>query len=966
MWAFNVQSGFEKQKNAQVAKVRQQILTLPGSEFQDVDEFGHPWRSVNIVGGYSSKLDSIIRQIIFFRTQHSASGEELPKFLVFSQWEQPLGVLARGLNENKIEFARFGIRNRADKKKALRKFESPETAVLLLNSRSQSSGLTLVSANHIILIEPLLNPALEKQATGRIYRIGQTRVTHVWKYFTVNSIEERINEVVQNRRLGMTKIEKYKGKMRANQISNDIDDLVIENLDPLAAKFEKNEIGWGEKVSELDLQDLMLNTCRTIGLVKNSKMKFGKKLEEEIFDSEWRYYYIQYKDMKKLLKKSMEKGEFTDEDEQFFEDSLHKQVATVCILLILALSLDLKGDELVKRIKKEKEIILGIEAELSESNQADVDDEMMLLSGDGSTSETESQHSHLWTRAEQARHQRDLRLDNVEKSLNQILKEVRDLSKFTTRNFTGCMKILKKHDKRTGRRLSRTFQEYFINNPIHIDEYYSSMVLRLSNLFEDIRTLRTGVKINNGPGIDSGNIVRKTTKYWVHPDNVLETKLRVLQHLPVLLFKKGENDPAITSIYFDSEEFDLYHNRIVRDESAQNLRFRWYGQWNKTEDVWVERKTHHESWVGVKSIKERFPIKEKDLNDFLAGRYNVKQISDKIIEKAKKNGKYSTEQEKEKVGKDAAVTEDLAREVQTMIIEKKLRPMIRTTYNRTAFQLPADARVRISLDTELAMIREDDFDKIRAGDNWRNVNVKNDFPFSYLEDSDIVRFPYAVLEIKLQTQHGQKVPQWAQDLANSHLVEAVPKFSKFHHGVSSLLSNHVTLLPFWYYQMDTDIKRPPPAIEPENQIGGSTFEEFEDDEDTPITSGSGHIGRLTREQRQNLPVKIDQFGKIYFSNERTMLRWLNFGIQGLAISMTLVNLSFSTPALVASTTFVFLSLACLAYAIIIFHVRGNSLRNFEDSSWFDISWGPVVVTVVLTIAIVAQVIWKARRDGFNL
>jgi SPX domain protein involved in polyphosphate accumulation len=80
----------------------------------------------------------------------------------------------------------------------------------------------------------------------------------------------------------------------------------------------------------------------------------------------------------------------------------------------------------------------------------------------------------------------------------------------------------------------------------------------------------------------------------------------------------------------------------------------------------------------------------------------------------------------------------LAKEVQYAIVKRKLQPgmhlvprectlsrtffdprsfaVMRTFYNRTAFQLPGDARVRISLDTELTMVREDNWDRrTRAG-----------------------------------------------------------------------------------------------------------------------------------------------------------------------------------------------------------------------------------------------------------
>jgi len=63
--------------------------------------------------------------------------------------------------------------------------------------------------------------------------------------------------------------------------------------------------------------------------------------------------------------------------------------------------------------------------------------------------------------------------------------------------------------------------------------------------------------------------------------------------------------------------------------------------------------------------------------------------------------------------------------------------VVRTFYNRTAFQLPGDARVRISLDTELTMIREDNWDgQIRAGDDWRRTDIGIDFPFDKISPGD--------------------------------------------------------------------------------------------------------------------------------------------------------------------------------------------------------------------------------------
>jgi hypothetical protein len=82
--------------------------------------------------------------------------------------------------------------------------------------------------------------------------------------------------------------------------------------------------------------------------------------------------------------------------------------------------------------------------------------------------------------------------------------------------------------------------------------------------------------------------------------------------------------------------------------------------------------------------------------------------------------------------KDVDLTQKLANEVQTSIVTKKMRSTIRARYHRAAFHLHNDARVRISLDTELALIREDDYGRTRAGDNWKREDIGIDWPFKQL------------------------------------------------------------------------------------------------------------------------------------------------------------------------------------------------------------------------------------------
>ena len=330
----------------------------------------------------------------------------------------------------------------------------------------------------------------------------------------------------------------------------------------------------------------------------------------------------------------------------------------------------------------------------------------------------------------------------------------------------------------------------------------------------------------------------------MHPDNITELKLIILKHLPVLVFNPNKEfetkDSAISSIYYDNPEtWELYTGRLKKTEGAEAIRLRWYGGM-ETETIFVERKTHREDWTGEKSVKARFSLKEKNVNAFLSGKMNVESI----FEKARKDGKKSE--------KEISDLEQLAREIQYRVITRKLVPVTRSFYNRTAFQLPGDARVRISLDTELTMTREDNLDgRQRAGKNWRRMDIGIDFPFSQLPPEDVERFPYAVLEVKLQTQAGQEPPEWVRELIGSHIVEAVPKFSKFIHGTATMFPTRINLLPFWMPQMDVDIRKPVTHSFGIERPGQSTNYSTSDDIDFDTEDDDSETEGGSEEQRSD-------------------------------------------------------------------------------------------------------------------
>ena len=65
----------------------------------------------------------------------------------------------------------------------------------------------------------------------------------------------------------------------------------------------------------------------------------------------------------------------------------------------------------------------------------------------------------------------------------------------------------------------------------------------------------------------------------------------------------GETDSQlVNSVYLDNLSMELYNGRLDKTPGAIALRHRWYGT-GTPELVFVERKTHRESWAGEVSVK---------------------------------------------------------------------------------------------------------------------------------------------------------------------------------------------------------------------------------------------------------------------------------------------------------------------------------------------------------------------------
>jgi SNF2 family DNA or RNA helicase len=122
------------------------------------------------------------------------------KAIVFSQWVQTL-------TELRLRLARFNpaeyhgqVPNRQRDSVIARFRDDPECHVILMSYGAGSVGLNLQFASYVFLFDRWWNPAVEDQAINRAHRIGAKGAVTVTRFLTLDTIEQRIHDVLERKR----------------------------------------------------------------------------------------------------------------------------------------------------------------------------------------------------------------------------------------------------------------------------------------------------------------------------------------------------------------------------------------------------------------------------------------------------------------------------------------------------------------------------------------------------------------------------------------------------------------------------------------------------------------------------------------------------------------------------------------------------------------------------------------------
>jgi SNF2 family DNA or RNA helicase len=91
---------------------------------------------------------------------------------------------------------------KAKRDRMVERFQTEESgpALFILSLKAGGTGLNLTRANHVFHFDRWWNPAVEDQATDRVFRIGQQKNVQVRKFLCIGTLEEKIDQIIERKK----------------------------------------------------------------------------------------------------------------------------------------------------------------------------------------------------------------------------------------------------------------------------------------------------------------------------------------------------------------------------------------------------------------------------------------------------------------------------------------------------------------------------------------------------------------------------------------------------------------------------------------------------------------------------------------------------------------------------------------------------------------------------------------------
>ncbi|MGA9378024.1 MAG: DEAD/DEAH box helicase [Phormidium sp.] len=165
-----------------------QICNHP-AQFLKEASLGDQKRSAKLL-----RLEEMLEEVI-------SEGDRALIFTQFAEWGKLLKpYLEKHFNREMLFL--YGSTSKNQREEMIDRFQNDPQAprVMILSLKAGGTGLNLTRANHVFHFDRWWNPAVENQATDRVFRIGQTRNVQVHKFVCQGTLEEKIHDLIESKK----------------------------------------------------------------------------------------------------------------------------------------------------------------------------------------------------------------------------------------------------------------------------------------------------------------------------------------------------------------------------------------------------------------------------------------------------------------------------------------------------------------------------------------------------------------------------------------------------------------------------------------------------------------------------------------------------------------------------------------------------------------------------------------------
>jgi SNF2 family DNA or RNA helicase len=144
--------------------------------------------------GKLKRLDEMVEEL-------TAEGDRALIFTQFAEWGKLLQAHLQRQTGREVLFL-YGSTTKKQREEMVDRFQHDPQAprLFILSLKAGGVGLNLTRANHVFHFDRWWNPAVENQATDRVFRIGQTRNVQVHKFVCSGTLEEKIHDLIESKK----------------------------------------------------------------------------------------------------------------------------------------------------------------------------------------------------------------------------------------------------------------------------------------------------------------------------------------------------------------------------------------------------------------------------------------------------------------------------------------------------------------------------------------------------------------------------------------------------------------------------------------------------------------------------------------------------------------------------------------------------------------------------------------------